>query len=116
MKALLALALLLATTQTSMASSPSVPDCYRAKNVIRGQFLVLLTEGLSKADRTTISIALGDLDLGVVGTVGDDTLLGERAALSQLSRKEELATLAGLQALIGQGVDAIGCNGLSRSQ
>lgn len=112
MKAPLALALLLTATQ---ASAASVPDCYRAKNVVRGQFLILLAEGLSQAERVSISVALGDLDLSIAGSVGDDTLLVERAALSQLSRKEELATLAGLEKLIGQGVEAVGCNGLSRA-
>ena len=96
----------------SQSFAGEVPNCYTQMGVMQGQFIVFLDQNISATQQDQVVSALGDLNLSIVNHLGFDTLLVERAALSEMSAPEQEAVLAGLEALIGNGVSMVTCNGL----
>jgi len=98
------------TTLNSFAFASAVPDCFRESE--DAQFVIVLERGMSDADKEVVFAALEELNLSVTSAFRSN-LLVESAVGFVPTRAQELATLAGLENLLGgYGVEAIGCNRL----
>lgn len=114
MKMLLMGMALLVSTNTFAAGK--VPNCFTAKNVKKGQFIIMLNENLTFNESSQVGHEIGLLGLAQMGG-GSSTMLAEPAyPMYELSRSQQAMIIDGLQALVNDGaIEVVTCNGLMKA-
>lgn len=93
-----------------------VPDCFREKTAVNGQFILFLDPTMSVREKSEVLQYLARQDIAVLVDLLDETLLVENISAPVRTRFQEEQILESLQALIGNGVDGIACNRMTRMQ
>lgn len=115
MKTLL-MALVMVATTNAMAAE-KIQNCFTAKNVKKGQFIVQMNENLSFNESSQVGHQMGLLGLAQMGAGGSSLLLVESAyPMDELSRSQQATILDGLQKLLNSGaLESVTCNGLMKA-